>query len=154
MGIDSHTTLAGWLDLEQIILSGQMPEADLAARMAQDQAFASWLTARATARQSTPPVVGIQQAVDEVRVGTFQMTVECLERDAQTCLAILDGCIVIACEPYRASRPISYTAIHPSFDPVPDALAIPQYTALLDARGVRTWRRVSPPQPIPAEANP
>lgn len=41
-----------WLVLEQIILSGQMPESDLAGRLAEDKPFADWLKARADARQA------------------------------------------------------------------------------------------------------
>ncbi len=39
-----------WLLLEQVILSGQMDEADLHARLREQPALASWLRARAALR--------------------------------------------------------------------------------------------------------
>ena len=40
-----------WLLLEQIILSGQMTDADLQSRLRDDPEFAEWLRDRATERQ-------------------------------------------------------------------------------------------------------
>jgi hypothetical protein len=41
-----------WKLLEQIILSGQMTDADLQARMGEEPAFAAWLRERARKRQN------------------------------------------------------------------------------------------------------
>ncbi len=45
-----------WLLLEQIILSGQMDEADLHARLQEEPALEAWLRARADARQAQASV--------------------------------------------------------------------------------------------------
>ena len=42
-----------WLVLEEIILSGQMPESDLQDRLREDPEFAVWLQVRAEERKAS-----------------------------------------------------------------------------------------------------
>jgi hypothetical protein len=41
-----------WLEIEAVILSGQVPDADIDKMMQSDPAFAAWLKARAADRQA------------------------------------------------------------------------------------------------------
>jgi hypothetical protein len=49
--VTEELTPPEWIALEQIILSGQMPDDELQSRMREDPEFAAWLKSRAQARQ-------------------------------------------------------------------------------------------------------
>lgn len=51
--IEAQTAMARWRALEEIILSGQMPEDRLHALLEADGAFAAWIAARAAERQES-----------------------------------------------------------------------------------------------------
>lgn len=46
----TETTVAIWPALEQIILSGQMSDADLQSRLRDDPEFRAWMQSRASSR--------------------------------------------------------------------------------------------------------
>lgn len=95
--------------------------------------------------------MSIQRAMAEHQVGTFQITMDCIEHEPSIAMLILAGCLVTQAHPNGQRTIIKYVAVSGDFDPVPPGGKVPQYTALIapDADGdppIRTWRRVSPPQ--------